>query len=265
MDQQRQAQEEAEREEQRLKALAESTAAEKAAAAAAAAARAEDEVPHPGDVFLHLILLYFGDDFYSLFATAEEQAQQADNPDDPEPPPTAYQYAVDVLTVYAAYIDPVKAVKSIPPYVPIPPLAPLFARLIPRTLHARRHVQVMKSLAKTYHLTTGEECAAVRGRGVLVPQGKKCAWCNKALGDSIAVGLPVHEGQPDYAAGVRAVRGGGDEAEEKGGKKAEDDDLAFILVHHHCSHQYDSEWRQRLAESSKGAGKGKKLEQLPIK
>ena len=254
-EQERKAKEEAEREEQRLKALADSSQAEKAAAAAARSAEdsgSGSEQPHPGDVFLHLILLYFSDDFYSLFATAEEQSHQEQNPDDPEPPPTAYQYAVDVMTVYHPYIDPVKAIKAIPPYVPIPPLAPLFARLIPRTLHARRHVQVIKSLAKTHHLATGEEFEAVRCRGLLVQSNAKCAWCKKLLGESIIVGRPVREGQPDYQLAVKAVRGG-EEAEERKSKAGEEEEeLAYVLVHHHCSHVYDSEWQKRLTEASKG-------------
>ena len=211
-------------------------------------------------MFLHLVLLYFSDDFYSLFATAEEQSHQEQNPDDPEPPPTAYQYAVDVLTVYHPHMDPVKAIKAIPPYVPIPPLAPLFARLIPRTLHARRHVQVIKSLAKTHHLAVGEESEGVRCRGLLVQQGARCVWCKKALGESVVVGRPVREGEPDYHLAVKAVKGGEGEVEEKkaggGGKGSEvGDELAYVLVHHHCSHVYDSDWQKRVKEQSKAPHK----------
>ena len=239
--------EEAAKEEERLKALAEQSAAEKTAAAAAAAARGEEEVPHPGDVFLHLVQLYFSDDFYSLFATPEEQAHQEANPDDPEPPPTAYQYAVDVLTVYHPYMDPVKAVKAIPPYVPIPPLAPLFARLIPRTLHGRRHVQVIKSLAKTHHLLTGDEFESVRCRGVLVQSGARCAHCKKQLGDSFLRGVPVKEGQPDYGLAVKAQRAG-----EEWEGKPDTEDLAYVLVHEHCAGAYKGAWDERLKKEKKG-------------
>ena len=255
--------------------------AEAAASAPPPVSLPEDDRPHPGDVFLHLVNLYFSDPFYALFASPEEQQRSAED-SELLPPPTAYQYAVDIITLYHPHMDPVKAVKSIPPYVPIPPLAPLFSRLLPRTLHQRRHVQVIKSLAKTQHLDVESQSWDVRGRGLLVGAGTRCLWCKKPLTDYF-VGWPVKQGEPDWDKRSRTFRGGAaadaDDGSTSpavralkgrrgsdgggagsgltaggGGAAGEENGLAYLLVHSHCALVYDSDRKERMQRQGQKKG-----------
>ena len=188
-------------------------------------------------MFLELIGLYFSDAFYHEFATADEK-RQVEEQGDGFIPPTAYQYAVDVITLYHPYINSVKAIAHMPEFVPLAALAPLFTRLLPRTLHSRQHYELLKGLSRSRHLHLETDSISVRSRAVVVDERRRCAHCDKLLGDSIIVGLPVQPTDADWEKGVRTV---GNEEWLLGGKGGGSGlASAFVLVHYQCSHAYSA-------------------------
>ena len=248
--QQREERERQEREEEERRQKAAEEAEHAASLSAQQQPLGEDEEsPHPGDVFLDLIGLYFSDAFYHEFATADEK-RQVEEQGDGFIPPTAYQYAVDVITLYHPYINTVKAIAHMPEFVPLSALAPLFTRLLPRTLHNRQHHELLKGLSRSHHLAVETLSIAVRSRGVVVDDGRRCAHCGKLVGDAILVGLPVQVGDGDWEKGVRTV---GNEEWLLGGKGSSGGGLApaFVLVHYQCSHTYSALRTKSKAGASK--------------
>ena len=236
---------EREEEERRLKAAEE---AEQTAATLSAQQQplGEDESPHPGDVFLELVGLYFSDAFYHDFATQDEK-RAVEERGEGFIPPTAYQYAVDVITLYHPYINVVRAVARMPAFVPLSALAPLFTRLLPRTLHTRQHYELLKGLSRSHHLHVEADSIGVRSRGVVVDERRRCAHCDKLLGDAITVGLPVQPSDADWDKGVSTV---GNDEWLLGGKSGLA--AAFVLVHYQCSHAYSALRTKGKEKSSSG-------------
>ena len=248
---QREERERQEREEEERRQKAAEEAEHAASLSASQQPLGEDESPHPGDVFLELIGLYFSDAFYHEFATGDEK-RQVEEQGDGFIPPTAYQYAVDAITLYHPYINTVKAIAHMPDFVPLAALAPLFTRLLPRTLHNRQHHELLKGLSRSHHLHLESESIAIRSRGVVVDERRRCAHCDKLVGDSILVGLPVKAGDADWDKGVRTV--GGEDWVDVGKGSGSSGGLApaLVMVHYQCSLLYSA-----LRAKGKGNSGGK--------
>jgi hypothetical protein len=62
---------------------------------------------------------------------------------------------LNLLNTYAEYINPVEALKIVPENTPMAALSEYLTRIVPHTVHKRRHAQVVKSLSRLEHLQVG--------------------------------------------------------------------------------------------------------------
>jgi hypothetical protein len=219
----------------------------KSAAAAADDDDSKDIDAHPGDVFLQLLDIYFSPEYATLWAEKNPEASAPKNAARGAKAPAAHDAALALLNKYYHLMDPVPLLKLLPPTLPLHTLQHLFSRLLPSTLHARRHGAVVQGLHKLVHLRVQSHCFALRSLQLNLDETVRCGWCYKSLSDAVFVAHPYHAVRDplekayiiDYEGGGDApiVRRVGDEEDEGelDRKQLRHEMPRFVLVHYQCS------------------------------
>jgi len=189
----------------------------------------DDSDRHPGDVFLDLLDIYFSKQYETLWKEQhpdvdlnllpvtqqtkkeEEERKSKERSDgrskvirrrprrsssaasDSVPrTPHPSDSALALLDQYIHLMDPVALLKLLPPTIPLHRLSHIFSRLLPQTLHARRHGRVVVGLQKVHHLRIQTHTFALRSLCLPLDSESKCGWCGLALNESVFVAHPVH-------------------------------------------------------------------------
>jgi Vam6/Vps39-like protein vacuolar protein sorting-associated protein 39 len=107
-----------------------------------------------------------------------------------------YARAYDLLRLHSKYIDPARAMQVIPPDISIAEISQYLRTVIPRTIHRRRHLQIVKSLAKMDHLETNVSLVNCKRRVVDVNYNTICPECTKPIGDKVFSLHPSQSSRP---------------------------------------------------------------------
>jgi hypothetical protein len=136
------------------------------------------------DCFLILIGIYLSERYAQLFPQEAGQAGRG--------VPTAVDRAKDVLDKFACFVDPVQVLRDLDDSVPVCKLEEFLSQALPRTIHKRRHNQVVKGITRMNYLQTQLKYNEARSLVVDITAETRCPVCDQPVGDSIFSLHPSH-------------------------------------------------------------------------